>query len=312
MTVEDVVAKRRLPMRQDLQKFVQDCVKEGNSAHAMRVLFQATQLVAPGSLTPSHAYLVELLMSADKYDNAGLLFDEKVVSIEPSQTDVCFADFVKYFSFKGRYHALRNEWEMAYTAFETALLAGGVEESHHGIAAYNCLIIVGALVDRSPPHIENIRCEVARKIAGCLQGGDRDGALAVAVANEAEIKNFYHVCKAAINDVTAHQLLRLTRVYCTLPLAEVATAVSLTPQECRALITKLVAQERLLATIDTTTNTVAFEEVPITDCVAQLEAGISNALKLSETIERLNDNLTSSPSYILTSGQITTDMVDGK
>jgi hypothetical protein len=267
-------------------------------------------MVKPGTLTPSHGYLVELLMGADMNANAGLLFDENVTSIEPTQTDVCFADFVKYFSFKGQYHALRHEWEAAYTAFETALLAGGVEESQHGIIAYNCLIVVGALIDRNPPHIEVIRCEPARRIAACLQGGDRDGALAVAVSNEADIKNFYRVCKTAIDDVTAHQLLRLTRVYCTLPLGEVAAAVSLTPQECRALITKLVAQGRLLATIDTTTNTVAFDEVPITDCVAQLEAGISTALKLSETIERLNDNLTSTPSYILTSGQVTSDVVE--
>ena len=324
VTIEDLVFKmNKIPFRGEMHNFVHDCKKEDiekatdefTLQRAVPLLFRVTQLVGPGLLTPAHAALAEILMSRGMFPHARTLFEEKIVEMTPKRTQVNFTDFVTYFTLKGNFHARCQQWEEAFEAYSLVLMGHGLDEVPLGVVAYTNAIVVGALIDVPIPTIADplpqVLVNAAQRVAYAIQQGDKERALALVAHFESELKRPLDVWRAVVEDLTTQLLLRLTRVYCTLPLTEVAAALSITPATCRLLLSGLVSEGRLLATIDAG-DTIVFTDLPVEHAVARLEQGISNCIKVMDSMENLKGFTTSSASYLLSAGHITSELLEGR
>ena len=98
-----------------------------------------------------------------------------------------------------------------------------------------------------------------------------------------------------VADRSAQQLLDLTKVYTSLPLAEAAAAVGLSADAARQGIDRLVAAGRIGAVVDDN-GVVRFSDVAMLSR-GDVEEAISRAVDLAEALEASHTQLVACPSY---------------
>jgi hypothetical protein len=205
-------------------------------------------------------------------------------------------------SFKGQYRTpSRHSGRQPTPPSRTALLAGGVESPQHGIVHLQLPLVSSSCSYHSGtlPH-QGHGCDPWG--SPYLQGGDRDECQPLQLVVDRHLPS----CKTAIRAMLHHPT-PTTPGSCAAPRGG-GPPLCPSPPSAVLLSAELVAQGAYLATIDT--QLMPGVRRGATDCVAQLEAGYLRALKQLGAIEARRQPPPPPPT-LLTSGQVTSDVVGG-
>lgn len=299
------------------RSFTDALVKSGEPVKGVALLRSALQRFprTPQTITPLHAMLAKLCLLSRMHTVALPFLTTEISSIAPAETATTVEDVLLYLYYGGMVFTGLGQYQDAQDFFASAVSAPAQAVSAIAVEAYKKYVLVSLIAEGSVPSLPRYtsssvirtiggKCRAydaladafgkynVQEVARCV---DHDKAVFKADGNLGLVKR----CQA---ELTRLMVVRLTRTYLTLSLADIAQHVGLgSPQEAEHLILRVVETGQVRAKISQADGMVAFlEPAELYDTVAAskvINGSISGTLALKEKVAEANVAVLTSRAY---------------
>jgi COP9 signalosome complex subunit 3 len=264
-------------------------------------------------LTPAHC---DLVMLAVKGQNPKACLDvlaAHIFEIDPSATGVAAFEYLTYYYYGALAYVALHKWGEAIEFLNNVLVVPASALSTVMIAAYKTLLLVHCIAHGTaaqlPSGFSNGLEKMLRNMCGdyvdlanAFESGD-DGKFHAAVdAGMGAFKadNNIGLVQQAVRAVKKQAIVRLTQIYVTLSLTQIAGMVGSSAADVEALLRTMIVSGAVRAAIDIERDTVSFDAASDAAALnaAAIAARLVRAEDLAERIRATNEDVVVSKGFV--------------
>ena len=262
-------------------------------------------------LTPAAPDVIMLALKGNNVQVATALLDKPILEVDPTATGVDATDYMAYYYYGGIAYTVKKDWKAAKRCLESALRVPGHASSQIMVEAYKVYLLVGLISEgRALPVPQNTPYSVERSLkqmcseyweyAQACENGDLQKMQAVIDENQKQFRNDHlkGLLAQCRNSVVQNSIAKLTKVYVTLSIAQMAKNVNVSEAEVQAILVGMIEDGSLNATISRQGGMVSFHD-EASSTIEEAEVRVTRLRELAQRIEDLDENVSLSQPYLL-------------
>ncbi|CAH0381158.1 unnamed protein product [Bemisia tabaci] len=267
-------------------------------------------------LTPVHADLCQLCLLAKNFKPALEFLDIDMVSIGQENCSFDAKYFLLYYYYGGMIYAAVKQYHRALFFFEVAITTPASAVSFIMLEAYHKYILISLIIHGKIIPFPKYTSQIVARFIRPLSQAYHDLATAYATNNAEDVRNClskYHetyvrdnnvgLTKQVLSSLFKKNIQRLTRVFLTLSLSDVATKAQLSgPQQAVVYLIKMIEAGEIFATINQKDGMVMFHDDPEKynnpEMMKKLENEISLCMDLNRKINQMEEEIDVNPQYV--------------
>jgi len=299
------------------RKFVEVAIAQQQSKRTIRALQSALLKFQPSPehLTPLHADFMQVCLVSKCYHAALPILQQEILEVNPAASALVPRDLLLYFYYAGMVYVGLKKYREAIDSFQLCITAPATALSAIVLEAYKkyvlvCLIVHGQVVPL-PKYASSLQrhmkaaAQPYSDFATAYVEKDLKQVNLCFTANYAIFEKDTNVglVKQCIACIAKKKIQRLTLIYLTLSLADIAENAKLSSaQEAETHVLRMIEAGEIRASIDQMNGMVCFHEDSAvqdgSDMVQKLDSHIAQVTSLTARLQRLHESISSDPAYL--------------
>jgi COP9 signalosome complex subunit 3 len=299
------------------QKLTDICCENKIPHAAVKALRSAVTKFAPREqLTPQHAMFALCCLLSKLYTAAQSVLDIDVIDVDPELTAVETKDLRLYFYYGGMLYVGLKKFHRALEFFKNVISAPAIIPSQIMVEAYKKYILVSLIISgqiqplpryTSTTLLRHLRhtCTAYENLANAHATHSLDDVQKCVASHQEQFvkEGNWGLVKQSTKSLIRRNIQRLTLTYLTLSLQDIAENVKLkSTSEVEQLILRMIENGEIFAALNQKAGMAIFKDNPeaynTAEALEYLDKQIKNTIVLTGKIERLDELITATPTYL--------------